>query len=142
MQTLEHVDILILNDGEARLITGEANLIRAANQILTYGPDRVIVKKGEHGALSLTDSTFFATPAYPLEAVSDPTGAGDSFAGGFMGYLASVGDTSEGTIRKAIIYGTVIASFNVEDFSLNRQRTLTRSEIDERYRQLQETVAF
>ena len=142
MQTLGHVDILILNDGEARLITGEDNLIRAAKQILTYGPKRVIVKKGEHGAVSLTDSTFFATPAYPLEAVSDPTGAGDSFAGGFMGYLASVGDTSEGTIRKAIIYGTVVASFNVEDFSLNRQYTLTRSEIDQRYNQLQETVTF
>jgi sugar/nucleoside kinase (ribokinase family) len=142
MQTLGHVDILILNDGEARLITGEDNLIRAAKQILTYGLKRVIVKKGEHGAMSLTDSTFFATPAYPLEAVSDPTGAGDSFAGGFMGYLASVGDTSEATIRKAIIYGTVIASFNVEDFSLNRQRTLTRSEIDGRYSQLQEMVTF
>jgi len=142
MQTLRHVDILILNDGEVRLLTGEGNLIRASKEILTYGPKRVIVKKGEHGAMTLTNSTFFAAPAFPLEEVFDPTGAGDSFAGGFMGYLATIGDTSEETIRRAIIYGTVVASFNVQDFSLNRQRTLTRSEIDFRYRQLQEVVAF
>ena len=142
MQTLRHVDILILNDGEVRLLTGEGNLIRASKEILTYGPKRVIVKKGEHGAMTLTNSTFFAAPAFPLEEVFDPTGAGDSFAGGFMGYLATIGDTSEETIRRAIIYGTVVASFNVQDFSLNRQRTLTRPEIDFRYRQLQEAVAF
>jgi sugar/nucleoside kinase (ribokinase family) len=142
METLKRVDILILNDGEAKLLTGESNLIRAAKQILRYGPKRVIVKKGEHGAISLTDSTFFSAPAYPLEAVFDPTGAGDSFAGGFMGYLAAVDDASEATIRKAIIYGTVVASFNVEDFSLNRQRTLTRLEIDARYRQIQDAVSF
>jgi sugar/nucleoside kinase (ribokinase family) len=142
MQTLKHVNILILNDGEVRLLTGEGNLIRGAKEILTYGPKRVIVKKGEHGAMTLTNSTFFAAPAFPLEEVFDPTGAGDSFAGGFMGYLATIGDTSEETIRRAIIYGTVVASFNVQDFSLNRQRTLTRSEIDFRYRQLQEAVAF
>jgi len=142
MRTLSKVDILILNDGEARLLTGESNLIRAAKKILAYGPERVVIKKGEHGAISLTDSTFFFTPAYPLEHVVDPTGAGDSFAGGFLGYLASVDDTSEESIRKAVIYGTVIASFNVEDFSLNRQRTLTRSEIDRRYHQLQESTLF
>ena len=142
MQTLKHVNILILNDGEVRLLTGEGNLIRGAKEILTYGPKRVIVKKGEHGAMTLTNSTFFAAPAFPLEEVFDPTGAGDSFAGGFMGYLATTGDTSEETIRRAIIYGTVVASFNVQDFSLNRQRTLTRSEIDFRYRQLQDAVSF
>ena len=142
MQTLGEVDILILNDGEARLLTGEENLIRAGKQILTYGPDRVVIKKGEHGAITLTDSTFFVAPAYPLESVSDPTGAGDSFAGGFLGYLASVGETSEAVIRKAIIYGTVIASFNVEDFSLNRQRRLTHSEIKDRYCQLYEASVF
>ena len=142
MQTLEAVDILILNDGEARLLAGESNLIRAGKQILTYGPDRVVIKKGEHGAITLTDSTFFAAPAYPLESVSDPTGAGDSFAGGFLGYIASTGDASEAAIRKAIIYGTVIASFNVEDFSLNRQRRLTQSEIEDRYHQLYEASLF
>ena len=140
MRTLSKVDILIINDGEARLLTGESNLIRAARAILTYGPNRVIVKKGEHGAISLTESSFFSAPAYPLENVSDPTGAGDSFAGGFLGYLASTGDMSEETIRKAIIYGTVIASFNVEDFSLNRQRSLTRSEINRRYSEIQKSV--
>jgi len=142
MRTLSKVDILILNDGEARLLTGENNLIRAAKKILAYGPERVVIKKGEHGAISLTDSTFFFTPAYPLEHVVDATGAGDSFAGGFLGYLASVDDASEESIRKAVIYGTVIASFNVEDFSLNRQRTLTRAEVDRRYHQLQESTLF
>ena len=142
MQTLGEVDILILNDGEARLLTGESNLIRAGKQILNYGPDRVIIKKGEHGAITLTDATFFAAPAYPLESVWDPTGAGDSFAGGFLGYLASVGKTSETAVRKAVVYGTVVASFNVEDFSLNRQHRLTRSEIDDRYRQLHQAALF
>ncbi len=140
MQTLRKVDLLIVNDSEARLLTDESNLIRAAKEILTYGPNRVIIKKGEHGAISLTDSTFFSAPAYPLESVSDPTGAGDCFAGGFLGYLASTGDTTEETIRKAMIYGTVIASFNVEDFSLNRQRILTRSEINRRLSELQKSV--
>ena len=140
MRTLSRVDILIINDTEARLLTHESNLIRAAKEILTRGPNRVIIKKGEHGAISLTDSTFFSAPAYPLECVTDPTGAGDSFAGGFLGYLASTGDMSEPTIRKAIVYGTVIASFNVEDFSLNRQRTLTRSDINQRYSEIQKLV--
>lgn len=140
MRTLSKVDILIINDSEARLLTDESNLIRAAKGILSYGPNRVIIKKGEHGAISLTDSTFFSAPAYPLDSVSDPTGAGDSFAGGFLGYLASTGDMSEQTIRKAIIYGTVIASFNVEDFSLNRQRSLTRTEINHRYFELQKSI--
>lgn len=140
LRTLSKVDILIINDSEARLLTEESNLIRAARVILSYGPNRVIIKKGEHGAISLTHSTFFSAPAYPLESVSDPTGAGDSFAGGFLGYLASTGDLSEETIRKAIIYGTVIASFNVEDFSLNRQRFLTHSEIKHRYSELQKSA--
>ena len=140
MRTLSKVDILIINDSEARLLTDESNLIRAAKGILSFGPNRVIIKKGEHGAISLTDSTFFSAPAYPLDSVSDPTGAGDSFAGGFLGYLASTGNLSEETIRKAIIYGTVIASFNVEDFSLNRQRSLTRAEINHRYFELQKCI--
>ena len=142
MQTLGKVDILILNDAEARLLTGESNLISAAKKILTYGPSRVIVKKGEHGAISLTATTFFSAPAQPLESVCDPTGAGDSFAGGFLGYIASVGDTSEETIRQAIMYGTIVASFNVEDFSLNRQRILKRAEIDRRYQELRESILY
>ncbi len=141
-KTIERVDILILNDSEAKLLTGESNLLRAARAILRYGPKRAIVKKGEHGAISITESSFFSAPAYPLTAVIDPTGAGDTFAGGFMGYLASVGDVSEGSIRKAMMYGTVVASFNIEDFSINRQKTVQFSEIEARYRELQEAVRF
>ena len=142
MQTLEKVDILILNDSEVRLLTGEDNLISAAKKVLTYGPSRVIVKKGEHGAISLTETTFFSAPAHPLESVCDPTGAGDSFAGGFLGHVSSVGNTAEETIRQAIIYGTIVASFNVEDFSLERQRVLKRAEIDRRYEELRESTRY
>ncbi|MBB14212.1 sugar kinase [Candidatus Poribacteria bacterium] len=142
LETLKEVDILILNDAEARQLTGEDNLTRAGKKILTFGPTRVIIKKGEHGAISLTESTFFAAPAYPLTNVVDPTGAGDSFAGGFMGSLATLNSFSEQSIRRSIINGTVIASFNVEDFSLDRQRTLTPQEIGERFRQLEEIVRF
>ena len=142
MQTLDKVDILILNDSEARLLTKEGNLISAAKKILTYGPSRVIVKKGEHGAISLTETTFFSAPAHPLESVCDPTGAGDSFAGGFLGYVASVGNIAEETIRQAIIYGTIVASFNVEDFSLERQRILKRADIDLRYHELRESTRY
>ena len=142
LETLRKVDILILNDAEARQLTGENNLTQAGKQILTFGPTRVIIKKGEHGAISLTESTFFSAPAYPLTVVCDPTGAGDSFAGGFMGSLATSNDLSEKSIRRSIINGTVIASFNVEDFSLDRQRTLTPREIDKRFHQLEEIVQF
>lgn len=142
LETLKEVDILILNDAEARQLTGEDNLTRAGKKILTFGPTRVIIKKGEHGAISLTESTFFAAPAYPLTNVVDPTGAGDSFAGGFMGSLATLNSFSEQSIRRSIINGTVIASFNVEDFSLDRQRTLTPQEIGERFHQLEEIVRF
>ncbi len=141
-KTIERVDILILNDSEAKLLTGESNLLLAARAILRYGPKRVIVKKGEHGAISITESSFFSAPAYPLTQVTDPTGAGDSFAGGFMGYLASVDDVSEGSIRKAMMYGTVVASFNIEDFSINRQKSVQFSEIEARYEELQEAVRF
>ncbi len=141
-KTIKRVDILILNDSEARLLTGESNLFVAAQQILGYGPKRVIIKKGEHGAISITESSYFSAPAYPLTEVIDPTGAGDSFAGGFMGYLASVSDMSERSIRKAMMYGTVIASFNIEDFGVNRQRTVQFEDIEERYRELQEALRF
>ena len=142
LETLKEVDILILNDAEARQLTGEDNLTRAGKKILTFGPTRVIIKIGEHCAISLTESTFFAAPAYPLTNVVDPTGAGDSFAGGFMGSLATLNNFSEQSIRRSIINGTVSASFNVEDFSLDRQRTLTPQEIGERFRQLEEIVRF
>ena len=143
METLKQVDILILNDGEAKQLTEKKNLIQAGKEILTYGPSRVVIKKGEHGAISLTKSEFFTVPAYPLTSVFDPTGAGDSFAGGFMGYLATQNQPNyEQAIRQAIVYGTVVASFNVEDFSLNRQRTLTRHEIDDRFNRLKDMVHF
>ena len=142
LETLKEVDILILNDAEACQLTGENNLTRAGKKILTFGPTRVIIKKGEHGAISLTESTFFAAPAYPLTNVVDPTGAGDSFAGGFMGSLATLNSFSEQSIRRSIINGTIIASFNVEDFSLDRQRTLTPQEIGERFHELEEIVRF
>lgn len=139
---LTRVDILILNDSEAQLLTGDSNLVRAAEMILHYGPQRVIVKKGEHGAISITESSYFNAPAYPLTQIADPTGAGDSFAGGMMGYLASVEDTSEEAIRSAMVYGAVVASFNIEDFSINRQKRVAFSEISSRYRELQDAVRF
>ena len=139
---LARVDVLILNDSEARLLTGDANLMRAAKMILRYGPERVIVKKGEHGAISVTESSYFNAPAYPLTQVTDPTGAGDSFAGGMMGYLASVGGTSEAAIRSAMVYGAVVASFNIEDFSVNRQKRVAFSEISARYQELQAAADF
>ena len=139
---LTRVDILILNDSEAQLLTGDSNLVRAAEMILRYGPQRVIVKKGEHGAISITESSYFNAPAYPIRQVADPTGAGDSFAGGMMGYLASVEDTSEEAIRSAMVYGAVVASFNIEDFSINRQKRVAFSEISSRYRELQDAVRF
>ena len=139
---LARVNVLILNDSEARLLTSDSNLVRAAEAILRYGPERVIVKKGEHGAISITESSYFNAPAYPLTQVADPTGAGDSFAGGMMGYLASVEDTSEEAIRSAMVYGAVVASFNIEDFSVDRQKRVEFSEISSRYRKLQEFVRF
>ena len=139
---LARVDVLILNDSEARLLTGDSNLVRAAETILSYGPERVIIKKGEHGAISITESSYFNAPAYPIKQVADPTGAGDSFAGGMMGYLASVEDTSEEAIRSAMVYGAVVASFNIEDFSINRQKRVAFSEISSRYRELQDAVRF
>ena len=139
---LARVDILILNDSEARLLTGDTNLVRAAETILRYGPERVIVKMGEHGAISITESCYFNAPAYPIRQVADPTGAGDSFAGGMMGYLASVEDTSEDAIRSAMVYGAVVASFNIEDFSINRQKQVAFSEISSRYLELQDAVRF
>ncbi len=139
---LPRVDVLILNDSEARLLTGESNLVRAAEAILRYGPERVIVKKGEHGAISITESSYFNAPAYPLVQVTDPTGAGDSFAGGMMGYLASIGDISEAAIRRAMVYGAVVASFNIEDFSVDRQKRVQFSEISDRYQELQEAARF
>jgi sugar/nucleoside kinase (ribokinase family) len=133
LRTIEQVDIMLLNDSEAREITQEPNLILAARQIQKLGPSRVIIKKGEHGVLMFGKDEFFSLPAYPLEFVFDPTGAGDTFGGGFLGSLSRFQEASEADFRRSIVYGSVIASFNVEDFSCDRLRNLTFEDIDKRY---------
>ncbi|MBI5141814.1 MAG: sugar kinase [Nitrospirae bacterium] len=142
VETLELVDILIINDGEARQLSGEPNLVKAAAKIRAMGPKTLIIKRGEYGALLFTNDGVFAAPAYPLEKVFDPTGAGDTFAGGFMGYLANTMNFDDASIRKAIIFGSVMASFNVEDFSLNRLKSLDYSEIEDRYREFRRLTHF
>jgi sugar/nucleoside kinase (ribokinase family) len=141
-RTLGAVDVLIVNDAEVRQLAKEPNLVKAARQILAWGPNSLVVKRGEYGALMFCNEGCFAAPAYPLEAVCDPTGAGDSFAGGFMGYLANTLNFSETNIRKAVIMGSVMASFNVEDFSLDRLKSLTYSEIEARYREFRRLSHF
>jgi sugar/nucleoside kinase (ribokinase family) len=132
-QVLRKIETLIINDSEARLLSGEHNIVRAARAILKMGPKVVLIKRGEYGVLQFSDSSIFGTPAYPLEEVFDPTGAGDSFAGGFMGYLARSGDHSERGRRRSIVYGSVVASFTVEDFGLKRLTRLSLGEVEERY---------
>jgi sugar/nucleoside kinase (ribokinase family) len=142
LKTIAVVDALIINDAEARQLTQEANLIRAARKILALGPKLLIVKRGEYGAAYFTKDSFFATTAYPLEAVFDPTGAGDSFAGGFMGYLAQADKIDDHTLRRGIIYGSVMASFNVEEFSCDRLRRLTPAEVKTRFHEFKEFTHF
>ena len=142
LNTLKSVDVLIINDGEARQLAMEANLVKAAGVIRSYGPKHVIVKRGEYGALMFNSKSVFAAPAYPLESVFDPTCAGDSFAGGFLGYLASTRNFTEASMRQAVIFGSVMASFVVEDFSLNRIRALDYEEILNRYREFKRLTHF
>jgi sugar/nucleoside kinase (ribokinase family) len=142
LKTLAVVDCVIINDAEARELAGESNLIKAAKKILTFGPQMLIVKRGEYGAALFTKDSYFATVAFPLESVFDPTGAGDSFAGGFMGYIAKHDNLDEGTIRRAIIHGSVMASFNVEEFSCDRLRRLTRPEIADRVDEFRKFTHF
>ncbi|GFE57956.1 PfkB family carbohydrate kinase [Geobacter sp. AOG1] len=141
-KVLQRVDLVVINEGEARQFTGEANLVKAARQIVALGCKRLVVKRGEYGVLMFTASSIFAAPAYPLEEVFDPTGAGDTFAGGMMGYLANTGDLSEEGIRQGIVFGSVMASFNVEDFSLDRLKSLDYPEIEERYRTFKSMTHF
>jgi len=142
VKTLGHVDILLINEGEARQLSGEPNLVKAASRILAMGPKTLVIKRGEYGVIMFREHSIFAAPAFPLESVFDPTGAGDTFAGGFLGYLASTGDLSEAAFRRAIVFGSVMASYNVEDFSLNRMRTLQYSEIEERYKKVKLLTEF
>jgi sugar/nucleoside kinase (ribokinase family) len=139
---LAHVDLVTLNDSEARQLTEKANLVQAAQWIMARGPRHVIIKKGEHGAFMFTEKSIFFAPAFPLESVFDPTGAGDAFAGGFIGYLAATDDLSEANMRRAVIYGSVMGSFAVEKFSIERLMTVTRAEIDQRMRDMRRLVAF
>jgi sugar/nucleoside kinase (ribokinase family) len=142
IELLKHVDLVTLNDGEARQLTEKVNLVQAAKWIMDCGPSHVIIKKGEHGAFMFNREHIFFAPAFPLENVFDPTGAGDSFAGGFIGYLARTGDLSEANMRRAVMYGSVLGSFAVEKFSTERLMTLTRAEVDARIRDLRQLVAF
>lgn len=137
-ETLRKVDILVINDAETRELASEPSLVKAARQILEWGPKTLVVKRGEYGVLMFHGSSVFSAPAYPLEDVFDPTGAGDTFAGGFMGYLSTQEDLSEAAIRQAIIFGSTLASFNVEDFSLNRMKTLEMDEILERFNEFRQ----
>ncbi len=141
-KVLRKIEMLIINDSEARLLSGEHNIVRAARAILKLGPKVVLIKRGEYGILQFSDSSVFATPAYPLEEVFDPTGAGDSFAGGFLGYLARSRDRSQKGLRRAIVYGSVVASFTVEDFGLKRLTTLSLPEIEERYQRFIDLTDF
>jgi sugar/nucleoside kinase (ribokinase family) len=141
-KVLERIEMLVLNDSEARLLSGYNNIVQAARAILRMGPKMVLIKRGEYGVLQFSDSTVFATPAYPLEEVFDPTGAGDSFAGGFMGQLARSGDLSQGGLRRAIVYGSVVASFTVEDFGVKRLTGLSLPQIEERYQRFVQLTDF
>jgi sugar/nucleoside kinase (ribokinase family) len=140
---ISEVDCLVVNDAEIRQLTGESNLARAARAVMDMGPRAVIAKQGEYGAALFTADGFFALPGFPLEDVRDPTGAGDSFAGGFFGYLDGVGgDLNDAELRRAMGYGTVLASFNVEEFGTERVARLTREEIDERFEHLRAMTQF
>lgn len=139
---LGDVEVLTVNDEEARLLSGERNIVHAARKILALGPKSVLIKRGEYGVLHFSSDSIFAVPAFPLEQVFDPTGAGDAFAGGFIGHLAKSGDFSEKNVRRAIVYGSVMASFVVEDFSLNRLRGLAAEDVERRYRQFVALTEF
>lgn len=141
-ETLKHVDILMINDSETRQLSNEHNLLRAAKHIFKMGPKTLVVKRGEYGAMMVDNRGVFCVPAFPLEEPHDPTGAGDSFAGGFMGYLAGAKDLSDATLRRAMVYGSVLGSFTVEKFGLDRLRTLKRSEIHARARHFAKLTQF
>jgi sugar/nucleoside kinase (ribokinase family) len=141
-ETLKLVDILMINDSETRELSNEHNLLRAAKHIFKMGPSTLVVKRGEHGAMMVDKRGVFCVPAFPLEEPHDPTGAGDSFAGGFMGYLAGCGNKSDASLRRAMVYGSVLGSFTVEKFGLDRLRHLKRSEIHARARHFAKLTQF
>jgi sugar/nucleoside kinase (ribokinase family) len=142
IETIKVVDCIIINDAEARQLTEEPNIHKAAKQILSWGLKAVVIKRGEYGATLFTKDSYFACPAYPLESVFDPTGAGDTFAGGFMGYIASQKEITDEVLRRAMIYGSVMASFNVEEFGTERVDALDYPEINERFRAFKKMTHF
>ena len=142
LKTLEKIDLLVINDEEAGMLAGKTNVLQAAKSILAMGPKKLVIKRGEYGAMLFGPRTIFSAAAFPLENVCDPTGAGDSFAGGLMGYLANAGTDDEITLRKAVVYGAVMASFSVTDFGAYRLGDLTFTEIESRYRELCKTIFF
>lgn len=141
-ETLKVMDVVVVNDSEARLLTNEPNLVKSARRIIGMGPKVVIIKKGEHGALLVTGETIFSAPAYPLENIYDPTGAGDAFAGGFVGWLARTDDLSPENLKRAVIYGSVLASFSVEKFGVDGLRDLAYLHIQDRYRSFMQLSRF
>jgi len=142
MEVISRVNGILVNDDEVKLLCGTTNLIKCSNMVLDWGVDFVIVKKGEHGAILSTRESIFPSPAYPLSEVVDPTGAGDSFAGGFMGHVACRGVRDEKTLREAVVYGNVMGSFAVEGFGIKRLISLKREDIDERFRRYKRLIAF
>lgn len=142
LETLKLINVVILNDSEARLLSKEPNLIKAARVIRAMGPSIVIIKKGEHGALLLTEQVVFSAPAYPMENIFDPTGAGDAFAGGFAGWLARTDDITEENLKRAVIYGSTLASFCVEKFGVEGLSDLTYLQIQDRFREFRELSRF
>ncbi len=141
-KVLKRIEMLVINDSEARLLSGYQNIVRAARAILKMGPKVVLIKRGEYGVLQFSDSSVFAVPAYPLEEVFDPTGAGDSFAGGLFGQMARSKDGSQRGLRRAIVYGSVVASFTVEDFGVKRLTTASLADIEERYQRFVKMTDF
>jgi sugar/nucleoside kinase (ribokinase family) len=139
---LAEVDILLLNEGEVRMLSGHYNLKAAAGAVQKMGPRTLVIKRGEHGVTLFQEGSVFSAPAYPLDKVYDPTGAGDTFAGGFMGHLARTGDSSDSNLRRAVVYGSVMASFAVEEFGLERLLTLAPQEIEGRYREFKTLTHF
>lgn len=142
IKTLAKIDLLIINDSEARELSKDFNLVRAARKIMDMGPHTLIIKKGEHGALLFTQDSIFSAPAYPLESIFDPTGAGDSFMGGFCGYIAKHDKFDLDTLKRAVIYGSTVASYCVEQFSLERFKSLTMKEIEDRYKEFKRLSHF
>lgn len=142
IETIKDVDLMIINDAEARQLSGEPNLHKAARLIRNLGPKTLIIKRGEYGAAMFSDAGYFTIPAYPLESVFDPTGAGDTFAGGLMGYLANCDAIDDATLRRAMIYGSVMASFNVEEFGTERVARLTHKEINTRFQEFKQMTHF